>query len=454
MAEPHLASAGRRAARAALGGLFAITLLNYLDRALVSILQIPIKAELKLSDSQLGLLTGLTFSLFYAVGAIPMARLVDRLERRRLLAGAIALWSLMTAAAGLATSFGMLLLCRIGVAFGESVCTPASHSLIADHFPRAKRGTAIAVWALANPVGAMLGIGAGGLLGHALGWRWAFLLIGGIGLFGAPFVLLLKEPARGQFDPKPANAVIPFKDALALLWRRRSFRYLVLAATLSAYAHANILNWTAPFYSRVHHLDLRQTALWVGLLIGVAGGIGAFSGGVLADLLGRRQRRWYGLLPCFATLAVIPLALLQYFLPDVRLSLAFGFLTTLSAVLFLSPVNAAAQSMVPSTMRGTTAAVLLIVPMIVGTGIGPVVTGVISDTLAHRYGLGAESLRLALASWTLLLIPSAIAYWLASRHLEQDIPQDGLAVAGPGLAPELRTPTTPVPGPLSAAEIL
>jgi predicted MFS family arabinose efflux permease len=393
----------------ALGVLFVVSLFNYVDRSLLSILQVPIKQELGLSDAQLGALTGLSFALFYATAALPLARLVDRYRRIWLMAAALTVWTAMTALSGFATSFAVLVVCRIGVALGEAGSVPATHSLLSDYFPLKRRGSAFALWALASPAGMMLGVFLGGWLSEDLGWRRAFMAIGIAGLFLVPVLLLVREPARGRFEGAADGFEFkppPFGQALGALASLRSFRLLVLGATLQTFAYMSFLNWCPPFLSRVHHLPLSEVALWSALIIGLGGGSGAFAGGVIVDLLARRDVRWYGWAPAISILLSVPFAVTQLLTPSVEASISLGFLTAFLAGSYVAPVNVTAQSMVSPAVRGLTSAILLLVPTIFGLGLGPFLTGLASDTLAARYGLGDQALRYAI---TLAFLPSIAA---------------------------------------------
>jgi MFS family permease len=404
--------------------LFAVSLFNYIDRSLLSILQVPIKSELGLSDAQLGALTGLSFALFYATAALPLARLVDRYRRLWIMTAALVAWTTMTAVSGLATSFAMLVVCRIGVALGEAGSVPATHSLLSDYFPLRRRGSVFALWALASPLGVMLGVFAGGWLSQDLGWRRSFIVVGLAGLLLAPVLLLLREPPRGRHDGASVAGLLPppFREAVRSLWALRSFRYLVLGTTLQTFTYTALLNWSPPFYARVHHLPLAEVAIWSALIIGLGGGSGAFAGGAIVDVLARRDRRWYAWAPAAAILLSVPFAAAQLLTPDTGLSIGLGFAAAFLAGFFVAPVNATAQSMVSPLIRGLTSAILLLVPTIFGVGLGPFLTGLASDILATRFGLGDQALRYAI---TLALAPSIAAglcLIVMGRSIEADLP--------------------------------
>ena len=413
----------------ALGVLMLVALFNYIDRQALSILQVPIKQELGLSDTQLGALTGLAFAFLYSTLAIPIARLADRKSRKRVLCGALVVWSLMTAGCGLATGFLMLAVMRMGVAVGEAGAVPATHAMLADFFPREQRATAIAIWTLAIPFGTMLGFAAGGWLSEAMGWRQAFLVLGGIGVALAPFVFFaLREPQRGATDLQPTAAEVPpLREAVLTLWRLRAFRYSACAGGLMSYALYATLNWNAPFYSRVFGLPLGQLAGYLALLAGIGGGLGIYLGGVMADRLGKRDARWYLGVPACAAFAAAPCILLQYFAGDSRLSLGFGFMTALLVNSYMPPVVATSQTLVPAGLRAFTSATLVLIVNLIGLGLGPLVTGMLSDWLAPQ--LGNEALRYAIASSSLAALLAAWLFQRAAVHLPAELPTGAASAA-------------------------
>lgn len=403
--------------------LFVVSLFNYMDRSLLSILQVPIKQDLGLTDAQLGALTGLSFALFYATAALPLARLVDRYRRTWLMAAALTAWTAMTALSGLATSFAMLVVCRIGVALGEAGSVPATHSLLSDLYPLRRRGSVFALWALASPLGVMLGVFAGGWLSEELGWRRSFVMVGLAGMLLTPVLLLMREPQRGRFDAAPQTDLRPPPLGVALrdLARRRSFRLLVIGVTLQTFAYTAVLNWSPPFLARVHQLPLGEVALWSSLIIGLGGGGGAFAGGTIVDLLARRDRRWYGWAPAAAMLLSVPFALAQFLAPDAASAIAIGFVAAFLAGFYVAPVNATAQSMVSPAIRGLTSAILLLVPTIFGVGLGPFLTGLGSDVLATRLALGDEALRYALCLAVAPSIPAGLCLLAMARTIRADL---------------------------------
>jgi predicted MFS family arabinose efflux permease len=410
----------------ALGVLFVVALFNYIDRSILSIMQVALKRDLHLTDTELGALTGLAFAIFYTTGALPIAWLADRLARKYVLTVALAVWTLMTAAGAGATGFVSLMACRIGVAVGEAGCVPTTHSMISDFFPRHRRALAMAFWGLSLPLGSMLGVFLGGQLTAAFGWRETFLIIGGGGLLLVPVVLIaLKEPVRGRFDGAPAPGVVSARrttlQSLATLWRLRSFRYLCLAEGLQAWAQNGMMAWNAPFYSRLHHMPLAQIATALALIIGFSGAAGTFLGGALANSLARGDVRWFMRIPAAAALITVPFALLQYFTPSVTLSLAAAIVPAAMVNVYMAPANAMSQSLVPADMRALTSAVLVLMVSVIGLGFGPISVGALSDLLAHRFGFGEASLRYALPSVVFPATAAAWLFWRSSTHLPGEL---------------------------------
>ena len=399
---------------------FFVSVFNYLDRTVLSILQVPVKQDLGLTDAQMGALTGLVFAVFYTTFSLPIARLADRTVRKVVIALSLVFWSVMTALMGLATGFAMLALLRIGVAIGEAGSVPAVHSMISDYFPSDRRATALSLWGLSLPAGMMLGFVLGGWLVESIGWRDAFLYIGAAGIFLAPLLLLtVREPQRGRYDIASTD-LPPVGRALRLLWSLRSFRLLALAGGLNAYVQHSMLAWNAPFYSRVFELPIAQVGLYLALMHGLGGAIGVYCGGVLADRIGRRDSRGYLMLPAVGVLTVAPIGLVQYLTASVHLSVACGVITSALVVFYFSPIVSAAHMLVLPRMRALTSAMLVLIVNLLGVGLGPLVTGAVSDHLIASHGSAASSLRYAIASAMLVAVLSAILWWRASRHFVRE----------------------------------
>lgn len=410
-----------REAHFALGSLLMVAIFSHLDRKLLSILQEPIKAELGLSDVQLGALTGLAFSVVYTVVALPMSRVTDRVSRKWVIISALVVWSLMTAASGVAAGFLTLLICRMGVAIGESACTPATMSLLSDFFSSKKRAFAIAICSMGVPIGTMLGSATGGWLTSELGWRSAFIHVGLAGLVLVPLLLLIKEPPRGQFDAAKAKREIPPPlEAFLSVWRIPSFRLVILGAAAQTFVLTTVMAWGAPFYGRVHHMPIEQIGLALAVIFGLGGGLGTFFGGLIAGRLTAKDARGYAIVPAFAAAASLPLGLAQFLSAGTPASLAFGFLNVLMLSAFIGPAQACVQTLARPDMRAFSSAVMLIFTSLIGAGLGPFITGALSDGLKAA-GFGDGSLRYAVCITLTMTIVACILFVRASNHLSNDI---------------------------------
>ena len=399
-----------------LGLLLLVYVCNMIDRQILSILLEPIKKDLQLSDTSLGFLSGIAFALFYTIAGIPIARWADQRTRRPLIVVGLALWSGMTMFSGLAQSFLHLALARVGVGIGEAACTPPSHSLLSDYFPRERRGTALSIYSLGVPLGIMLGYMTGGWMNEFFGWRSAFFVVGLPGLILAVIVhFSLRELPRGYADGVP-TPLQPHHDSLTqvfrFMWQLRSFRHMAAAAALSAICAYGQAVFAAPFLMRVHGMtSTGELGMWLGIIWGIAGGIGTFLGGTVADrLAGGREERWYLWLPATATLLVIPCAVLFYLWPEVRTALFLSIPLPALSIMYLGPTFAMAQGLVKPHMRATASAVLLFFINLFGLGLGPQLVGILSDALTPSYGI--EAIRYAL-----LIIVCVSSGWAVFHYL-------------------------------------
>ena len=293
----------------ALGVLVVVYTFNFIDRQILSILLEPIKQDLGLSDSALGMLTGFAFALFYATLGIPIARFADRSNRRNLIAWALAIWSAMTAVSGLAQNFWHLLLARIGVGVGEAGCSPPAHSMLADYFPTENRATALGIYSLGIPFGILFGFIAGGWLNEFFGWRVAFFIVGVPGLLLAILVrFTLREPPRGMAEGRVADEEQPtIMETFRFLWSKRSFRHMAVGGGLTAFVGYGVITWVPSFLIRSYGMSTGDVGTYLGLILGIPGGIGIALGGYLADRYGARDTRWYLWIVSVALIASTPL---------------------------------------------------------------------------------------------------------------------------------------------------
>jgi predicted MFS family arabinose efflux permease len=381
----------------------------------------PIKADLGLSDTQLGLLTGFAFALFYATLGIPIARLADKGNRRNLIAGALTIWSAMTAMSGLAQNFWHLLIARIGVGIGEAGCSPPAHSIISDYYPAEKRATALGIYSLGIPVGILFGFLAGGWLNQFFGWRVAFFVVGVPGIILAILVKLsLREPIRGMSEGRADTAPHPtVKETFTFLWSKRSFRHLAFGGGLTAFVGYGVVTWVPSFLIRSYGMQTGEVGTYLGLILGIPGGIGIVLGGWMADRYGSRDTRWYLWIVTVALLLGVPFSLGIYLTDSAGMALLFLCIPVLLGNFYQATTFSQTQGLVPLRMRAVAAAVLLFILNIIGLGAGPQAIGLLSDFLEPTYG--QESLRYSLLILSFVNVWAAYHYYLAGKYLKQDL---------------------------------
>jgi len=380
------------ASKYALGLLLAIYVCNLVDRNVLSIVAQPMKEELGLHDWQIGLLSGIAFALFYVIIGFPIARLAERANRVRIITVLLIVWSLMTALCGLAQNFITLALARVGVGTGEGGCTPTSHSLIGDYFPPQQRSTAFSIYSLGIPLGPLLAGVSGGWVAQHYGWRAAFLIVALPGLLLAAIArLTLPEPVRGRYDaPRTADAAIPsFMTVVKQLAGKATFRHIAIGAAVATFANNGIATFAVPYLLRGFDISLSQAAAAYGLIVGAAASIGVFLGGWLADRVGTRDRRAQVLIPAWGVLLSAPLYV-AVFLQTGLLSMALWVIApAIIHYLYMGPTFGLTANMADSRMRATASSIVLLLMNLVGVGLGPVATGLLSDALAaHAFTLG------------------------------------------------------------------
>lgn len=437
MGGPMQMTNGQR--RYAMWLLLSIYVLNFIDRQVINILAEPIKLELDLTDTQLGLMTGLAFAIFYTVLGIPIARYADRAHRPRIIATALAVWSGFTALSGIAQNYTQLVLARIGVGVGEAGCTPPAHSLISDMYPKEKRASALAFYSLGVPVGAVLGTIAGGTLADAFGWRWAFVVCGlpGLVIAAIAFFTLIEPRTRQAAENIKAAAATntaTVREVLAFLWSKKTFWYVAFAASIKAFIGYGHAPFTASFFLRAHGEEIKMMAdsvgmgplgflsIFLGVIAGIGGIIGTILGGRIADKYGRIDyRHWVGI-PGLASLAVIPIFIVAMLAPSAAIAIPIFAITAILGTLWYGPVYATAQSIAPAHMRAVTAAILLFVINLIGLGLGPLIVGALSDFLNKDMGFGLiEGLR-----WSLIISAGAgviafVCFWMARRTIREEL---------------------------------
>ena len=406
------------------GMLVIVYTLNFLDRQMISILAEPIRKDLSLTDTELGMLGGIFFAAFYTFFGIPVGWLADRMKRIWIMSGACALWSLFTMGCGAATSFAQLAIMRMGVGIGEAGGSPPSYSLISDYFPPKERGTGLAIYSLGVPLGSMLGAALGGWVAAHYGWRMAFYAVGAPGVVMALVLLLVvREPKRGGLDAfalgKDAHEPAPpLLSAVGSYFANRTLLLVAISSGLSAFVGYAGLAWNPPFLMRVKGMSLTEVAAYYSLVLGITGVIGTFAAGWLADRLTQIDRRWYAWIPAIAFTLTIPFWLAILWAPTWQLTLLFIAGPALLNSMYLAPALAVVQNAVPPAMRTISGATLLFVLNLVGLGGGPVFVGRISDMAKPHYG--SHSLVIGFAALIPVIVITVGAHLAASLSIARD----------------------------------
>ena len=399
--------------------LAAVFAVHFLDRQLIAILIPPIQAELGLSDTAMGLLSGLAFTVFFSTIGLAIARVADRADRGRIITGCVVIFSIMTALCGAATTFWQLLLARIGVGAGEGGTNPASHSLIADTFPLQRRATAMAVYGMGPNLGVIVAFGIGGWLAQTVGWRYAFFAAGILGLVVAVATRIGLRDPRGPPTAGPGVARPSSAEVARAILRSPTLRQLFAAATLSNAAAVAMVTWLPALLTRAHGLTLAEAGVFLALVLGVLGAAGTYLCGRAADRVSVSdpRRKLYFLAILHVVLAV-PLS----FALHVEGRTACLMLLVVPCALgagFIGPSLALVQGVVDPRARAFSAAILLFFVNLLGAGLGPLALGALSDRLVAAYG--TQSLRYAMLVVPVLCLWAACHYQRASRTLVREL---------------------------------
>jgi predicted MFS family arabinose efflux permease len=392
---------------------------NFIDRQIVGILAVPIKADLLLTDTQLGLMGGLAFALFYTALGIPIAMLADRKNRTWIITIALTVWSAMTAVCGLAQNFWQLFLARLGVGVGEAGGVAPAYSLISDYFPSHQRARALSVYSFGIPIGSALGIVFGGIIASKIDWRFAFFAVGFAGILIAPlFKMTVMEPVRGQFDSNHAKtSPASLREIVGKLAHKPSFWLISLGASCSSMMGYGLFFWLPSFFVRSYGLSLLDASLFFGAIILIGGIAGTWFGGSLADRFGA-DKRAYVIIPAVAFVAIVPLYVVAILSPNLTVVFFAMLIPNALGLAWLGPALSAIQHVVPPSMRATASAIFLFINNLIGIGVGTAALGFISDSLQDRYG--DDSLRYAILAGTSFYVFAAILFFLSSRWLRQD----------------------------------
>jgi MFS family permease len=390
-----------------LGLLLIAYIFNYLDRQILGILAGPIIVELRLTDTQFGVLSGPPFAILYSLLGVPFALFADRTSRSRVIAAALAVWSAFTGLCGTATSFWQLFFFRMGVGVGEAGGVAPSYALIADYFEPRRRARAMAIFSLGIPIGLALGTLIGAYIAHAVSWRAAFYTMGVAGILLAPIMLyFVRDPARSS----AAADLAPIGQVFPMLARKPVFWLLAFAASSSSLCGYGLAVWTPTVLERSFGLGLVERGQFLASVVLIGGCTGVFAGGWLADRLGALDRGWYANLPAIAWLITAPTFAAGLLAPNLTLAWPLLLIPNALNILWLGPVITAVQHLVPRHMRATASASFLLINNLVGLGIGPFLIGGLSDSLKHSYG--TEALRYAAVGCTAFYLVAALLMFI------------------------------------------
>jgi len=407
-----------------LGVLMVILAFNYVDRLALGLVLQDIKREFHASDTQLGLLSGLAFALFYSVMGIPIARWADRGNRVKIISLTAALWSVMVVLCGRAGSFFQLLLARVGAAVGEAGFMPPANSLIPDYFERAERPRAVAIYMLGGALSNIIGYFIAGWLNQLYGWHTMFVLLGLPGLALALIAALtLREPrARKRTVSIAARACTAqprLNEVCVTLWACATFRHLLLFFSVVSFFGYGIAQWLPAFFLRSFGLKSGELGTWLAVIYGIGGAAGMYLGGALASRYAAHNERVQLKVMSIVMACYGAISAFVYLAPNVYVAfglLGIGYMTFATAY---GPLFATVQTLVPEHMRAISIALIYLFANLIGLGLGPLLVGALSD--AFRHFLGDESLRYAL----LTLCPGYawVAWHLlrASQSVERDL---------------------------------
>ncbi|RIJ16350.1 spinster family MFS transporter [Henriciella mobilis] len=462
-----------------LGSLLLVYIFNFIDRSIINILTEPIKQSFQVEDWQMGLLGGPAFAILYTMLGIPIARLAERFHRVWIIAISVFVWSLMTALCGVAVSFMVLFLFRVGVSVGEAGCTPPAQSLIADYFAPSSRATAVSIYALGVPLGGMFAaVFAGFIVGNldgpslaamfeAWGWNWAlgladwqnvegwrvaFILVGIPGILLAFIVkMTIKEPPRGYSDPPELQQLerASMGEAFKVLSKKTTFWHIVAGATVASFVGYGVAQFTTSFLVRTHGLDLQTAAVLFGVIIGLMAALGVFMSGFLADKMAKRYPTALSWMPALGMGLSVPLYAVGFLAPTVWLALPPLMAAAALHYFYLGPMYAIVGGVVDSRMRATSVAITLFIVNLLGYGLGPPLIGFLSTALKGMFLAGndlgltleackvttelsaeaaaacananSEGLRWSIIAFCSLYAWAAIHYLLAGKTLLRDL---------------------------------
>jgi len=461
-----------------LGALLTVYLFNFIDRTIINILTEPIKETFGVEDWQMGLLGGPAFAVLYTFIGIPIARFSEKNHRVWIIAGSVALWSLMTVLCGFATSFIALFIFRIGVSIGEAGCSPPANSIIADYFIPTKRSTAVSTYALGIPLGSMVAYVFGGYIVGSLdgaslaatfnswgwlwavnaldgqnieGWRIAFVVVGLPGILVAIiFKTSVKEPPRGYTDPPDMQSKehVSFAEVLKILAKKPSYWHITMGVTIASFVNYGVGQFFVSFLIRTHEMSIFDASIKVAMALSVMAAIGTFLSGFLADRYSERYPKALAWIPMIALLSSTPMFIAGYLLDSLLIAIPILMLAQMLLYTYLCPLYAVPSGVVDSRMRATSVAVTLFIVNLLGYGLGPPLIGLLSTILNSTFLSGidssltleacratglataaqtacntanAEGLQWSMIIFKCLYIWAALHFYLGSRTLQRDM---------------------------------
>lgn len=414
-----------------LGLLVTVYAFHHMDRQIVTLLLEPIKHEFSLSDSQLGLLAGTSYAIAFGIAGLPLGMLVDRVHRVRLLAGLLTVWSGLTALCGVASSFSMLLLARVGIGAAESGGTPTNMSLLADYFGRKDRPKAMGIYYMGSQIGTIVGFAVAAIVAQAYGWRAGFMVAGVPGLLLMVLLLTtLREPRRGEADrgdegidprlPVPKALPVPtLRQTLGFIWSQRAQVHTMTGVVIAMAVTAGLGAWLAPMMIRHYGIDLKTAGISIALGVASFGALGSFFGGWVAARVGAVNVANLPKLAALATFLTVPTALLGILGGSLTVTLIGFAAQHFFNAMIVAVGYALSLELTRANMRGTTMALLQVLCNMCGYGLGPLFVGVLSDRL--HPGFGADALYYAMAALALVNLWATAHLLLAARWTPTDL---------------------------------
>lgn len=428
LVSPAVKASGREAYSAAYRRYVLVVFMlcnscSFIDRQILTILLVPIKAEFHLTDTELGFLSGVSFALFFAVMGIPIGWLADRTNRRNLMTGALTVFSAMTVLSGISPSFWPMAAARMGVGVGEAGITPSVHSMTSDMFPTKERASALSWYAAGINIGSGLGLLLGGWITQWFGWRAAFFCAGVPGLILATIVrFTIREPVRGAADgPERRKDAAPvgLVQGIRFMWSQPAFRHLAMAGGLASLVGNGVLAFLPTFLSRSFGVSSGAVGTTVALIMTVAGGLGTLASGRIVDHFMKRDVRAGLNVEAIAYVLAAPTLAVVFLQPGFASVLACFIPSAFVYAFFMGPTCSFVQSLAPTRMRASASAFLFLIFAVLGNGVGPQLAGILSD--AYTPVFGADALRYALMTLSLIYLWAAAHFLWARRTFKQGI---------------------------------